>query len=154
MSRALRVAPARRRLALALAMCLASAVCTNALADPMRPLNPPSPPNALLYSSSVNMPNPSKGSPAAPATSGLVATRRVADGPWQALVGERWLKAGDRMDGAVVQQVGADRVVLLRSGQRETLQWLPVLEPSPSPRAIDSPSVAKRPARPLHRGTP
>ena len=129
-----------------------------AQADPMRPLGPTTLSLPPLAASGLTGPAPtgpaSDTSPPVAPGAGLLATRRVGNGPWQALVGERWLKAGDSLEGALVQQVGADRVVLLRSGQRDTLQWFPALEIQTTPTPAKRAAAAERPQSPLPRGLP
>jgi hypothetical protein len=72
------------------------------------------------------------GSPAADAQPAvrLSATRSDGAGRWEALVGTQWLRPGDRLDGARVQEVGANHVVLMRDGQRQTVYLLAPLQPS------------------------
>jgi hypothetical protein len=109
--------------ALAITVALAPAARAN---DPMRPLAPdaagaPAAPTAATPSSAPT-------APVAPPPA-LLATRRGADGRWEALVDRRWLRTGDRLGGAAVAEVHGDRLVLARAGRRETLWLLPPLTP-------------------------
>lgn len=100
-----------------------------ARADPMRPLSgAPATAEAPLATPEA------RGAVAAPAR--LSATRRAEGGPWEALVGTRWLRRGDRFEGALVEEIDANQLVWLRGGQRETLYLLTPLVHTPAARAL------------------
>lgn len=115
-------------LSIGVAMLLTFTPATRAN-DPMRPLNPEAPTQAASPAAPSSAP-----APQAPPPPALLATRRGADGHWEALVDRRWLRTGDRLGGARVAEVHGDRVVLARGGRRETLWLLPPLTP-PRPTA-------------------
>ena len=108
-------------------------------ADPMRPLAAASPPAPARAASAADAPGAT-----IVAVGRLSATRRASNGRWEGLVDRRWLQAGARLDGAVVQAVTANDLVLLRNGRSDTLHLLPVLIPPAAPPAVaispDSPS--------------
>jgi hypothetical protein len=116
----------RRSLNTLAALGLGSA-CLPAVADPMKPLTAP-PSTAQPASAEAGASIPADGA-AAPR---LSATRSDASGRWEALLGTRWLKRGDAIDGARVLEVDANRVLLLRDGRRETLFLLPTLQRAPA----------------------
>jgi hypothetical protein len=123
-----------RALAIGLGLWLGAG---SALADPMRPLDGTA--TASLE------PAAEPGSPAADAQAAarLSATRSDGAGRWEALIGTQWLRPGDRLDGARVQEVGANHVLLLRDGQRQTVYLLAPLQPSKAaalPRAWPAPA--------------
>jgi hypothetical protein len=98
---------------------------TPAPADPMKPLT------AVLLTSPTPAADSGATAPASsPEPARLSATRTVAAGQWEALLGTRWLRRGDRLDGAQVIEIDANRVLLLRDGRRETLYLLPPLMPA------------------------
>jgi hypothetical protein len=120
-----------------------------AWADPMRPLLPPA--NAA---SARVAPGPVAGSPAdrqdkareadAPRElDRLVAIRQDSGQRWQALLGERWVQVGDRLDNYTVGAIDANSVLLADGRQRRTLHLLPPLwrpGPKTSPLASQAPA--------------
>jgi hypothetical protein len=130
---------------------------TYAQADPMRPLSPPP-------ASSANAPKPvvAQADGSEPRTQGrdteafkpgerLIAIRQDSSSRWQALVGERWLRVGDKLDGYTVAAIDANAVQLSEGRQRKTLHLLPPLwrpGPGESPPAIPPPGLAQSPPGP------
>ncbi len=121
--------------------------------DPMRPLTPSSPGFASTLVDRPGGPVPPAGRQADPPISdaapsvALRGTRRGHDGRWQALVGDRWVAAGDRLGEARVTAVDADRLQLAVAGTVRTLHLLPQLGPARKPW----PSTADAAARPTSR---
>jgi hypothetical protein len=138
-----------------LVACLYAA--TDAQADPMRPLG--SPPAA-----SANAPKPvvaqgdgselrsrSLETEAVKAGQRLIAIRQDSSSRWQALVGERWLRVGDKLDGYTVAAIDANAVQLSEGRQRKTLHLLPPLwrpGPGEAPPAPPPPGLAQSPPGP------
>jgi hypothetical protein len=117
-----------------------------AAADPMRPLVPPA---AAAAASSAAAPAAAPGAGAAAAPPRLVAIREDSQGRREALLGERWLAEGDRIDakttlarihGTAVELALADR-------RRQTLHLLPPLVASVEPKS----TLAAAAAPPLTR---
>ena len=100
-----------------------------ATADPMRPL--PGGAAATEAHAGGDAMNPALATAPAPAT-GLLGTRRDSSGRWEALVGERWIGAGERLGDARVREVAADRIVLLRGSALESVYLIPPLTPQAS----------------------
>jgi hypothetical protein len=66
----------------------------------------------------------------------LLSIRQPAGGRASALIGDRWVAAGDRIDGWRVSAVEADEVRLQRDGERLALRlWPRSLSPSKEPAA-------------------
>jgi hypothetical protein len=57
----------------------------------------------------------------------LVAIRQDSGQRWQALMGERWVQVGDRLDPYTVSAIDANTVQLADGRQRRTLHLLPPL---------------------------
>lgn len=123
-------------LGLALGLALACG-CATVRADPMRPIGGAP---AAAPAPTAAVPRAAAASEAPPPR--LLATRRDANGNWQALVARQWLGTGDRIGPATVREVRADRLVLQQGTRNETLHLLPPLTPfvsrfetAPEPRA-------------------
>jgi hypothetical protein len=127
---------------------LVACVYAQAWADPMRPLIPPA--------STASAPAPAgvSGNPPDRTTrpregdalregERLIAIRQDS-GPdstrrWQALLGDRWLKVGDRYEHYTVGAIDANSVQLADGRQRRTLHLLPPLwRPGPPNAAVSS----------------
>jgi hypothetical protein len=126
---------------------LIACVYAQAWADPMRPLIPP----ANSASASAPAAGPSGGLPDrsarpregdAPRDAERLIAIRQDSGPdstkrWQALLGDRWLKVGDRYDNFTVGAIDANSVQLADGRQRRTLHLLPPLwRPGPNNAAV------------------
>lgn len=72
----------------------------------------------------------------------LIAIRLDSSQRWQALLGERWLKVGDRHDRYTVGAIDANSVQLADGRQRRTLHLLPPLwrPGQPDPVVASSPN--------------
>jgi hypothetical protein len=125
-------------------------VYAQAWADPMRPLIPP--PNVASAPAATV---PAAGSPAdklAKANAAdapheldrLVAIRQDSGQRWQALMGERWVQVGDRLDPYTVSAIDANTVQLADGRQRRTLHLLPPLW-RPGPKGTPLASSPKAP---------
>jgi hypothetical protein len=127
---------------------LVACVCAQAGADPMRPLIPPA--NAGNATNAASAPATSaerqgkaRESEAPRELDRLVAIRQDSGQRWQALVGERWLKVGDRYDNYTVGAIDANSVQLADGRQRRTLHLLPPLwRPGPDGTPVSSRSNA------------
>lgn len=112
-----------------------------AAADPMRPLAVPGkqPPAGVA----TTAPAAPRSSDATKPTGRLIAIRQDSRGQRQALIGERWVAVGDRVDDHVVAAIGANQVDLVDrtkpAGQagktRSTLHLLPPLQASTETQA-------------------
>lgn len=124
---------------------LIACVYAQAWADPMRPLIPPAnaasaatAPAALAGSPPDRQARPREGD-APRDTDRLVAIRQDSSQRWQALMGERWFKVGDRLDNYTVGAIDANSVQLADGRQRRTLHLLPPLwRPGPNSAAVSS----------------
>jgi hypothetical protein len=123
---------------------LVACVYGQAWADPMRPLLPPA--NVASAASARVATAPVAGGPAertdrareadAPRElDRLVAIRQDSGLRWQALLGERWVRVGDRLDNYTVGAIDANTVQLADGRQRRTLHLLPPLW-RPGPKAV------------------
>lgn len=117
------------------ALCLALAALATALparpapADPMRPL-------ARSTAEPARGAAPAREPEARRPAERLVAIRHDSRGRLQALIGERWVEAGDTLEQSRVQAVGPNHVELIaRDKSRHTLHLLPPLQASPDPGA-------------------
>jgi hypothetical protein len=99
--------------------------------DPMRPLGADASTPVIVPSTTPTTApvTPSATTPA-PSNVQVQATRRAAEGHWEALIDRQWRRAGDRFGGASVAEVHGDRVVLLRGSRREAVWLFPPLTPS------------------------
>ena len=140
-----------------LAMCLA---CGLSNADPMRPLAASMPASAGA-SSPLAAAVPRAAGPAVPTIGRLIAIRQDSRGTRQALIGERWVAVGDKLEGAprtLVSAIDANTVTLHsdngknRASMPTQLHLLPPLQASmpelPAPTAI---AQASAPGRHPHR---
>lgn len=98
-------------------------------ADPMRPLLPP---NTTAAAPPAASDRAGKARPAdSPRETGpgerLVAIRQDSASHWQALFGERWVRAGDRLDESTVAAIDGNSVQLTEGRSRRTLYLLPPL---------------------------
>lgn len=118
-------------------------------ADPMRPLAAPA--AAASAAPVVPVAPPGSREPQPIQTDRLVAIRRDADGRYQALIGERWLRLGDKVGGragnATVRALDATSVTLVQGRQQLVLHVLPPLLVSPTdpagrPQAAGAPRTA------------
>ena len=106
-------------------------VAPAALADPMRPLALPARPGA---SAPAAEPPPLTRAPsAARALERLVAIRQDSRGQRQALIGERWVGVGDKLDEHTVAAIGPNQVDLKSGKARATLHLLPPLQAGGDP---------------------
>lgn len=145
--------PHRPHRILLVAWAVTLAWSTAVAADPMRPLSAGGPPTAGPDRMAVPRTAPPTSLPpsAVPDPEGettlLRATRRGHDGRWQALLGDRWVSAGDRLGDARVAAVDADRVRVERAGASRTLHLLPPLAPArkPWPSSADTPARTATP---------
>lgn len=118
-----------------LTLRLAAALCALSLApaagaDPMRPLLVPGKAPAAA-SAPLAMPSPT---PAAPRPLGrLIAIRQDSQGRLQALIGDRWVGAGEVLDHATVAAITPNQVDLKIGKTRSTLHLLPPLQASAEP---------------------
>ena len=138
--------------AIGLLLALLSLVGGEAAADPMRPLAVPGklPPAGIA----VTEPGPTRSSDAAKPLGRLIAIRQDSRGQRQALIGERWVAVGDRLDDRIVAAIGANQVDLVDRSHtagpagktRSTLHLLPPLQAS-----VESPDSATHMAE-IHRG--
>ena len=136
---------------------LVACICAQAWADPMRPLIPPASaasaagatsatgaaaPPALPGNPTDRAARPSESE--APRDAERLIAIRQDNGPdstkrWQALLGDRWLKVGDRHERYTVGAIDANSVQLTDGRQRRTLHLLPPLwRPGPSSAAVSS----------------
>ena len=108
---------------LVLTLSLAAA----SLADPMRPLPTAASASAAAASNTITT-TPRLAVPSAPVLGRLVAIRQDSQGRRQALIGERWVSVGDRLEGqAVVSSIDANAVVVHNGKSRTELFLLPPL---------------------------
>ncbi len=146
------------RLAWSLACIFAASY---AQADPMRPLIPPPAASAASPGSpgAAGASTAMAGLAAPPRTAEketprLVAIRQDSEQRWQALFGERWLKVGDRLDGATVAHIEGNLVQLAEGRQRRTLHLLPPLWRPGPPGSPGSPGSPADPTRAQSPGAP
>ena len=119
------------------ATCAALAYSTAALADPMRPLQPPPLAAPGLAASAADLSAPAGTTSPTPATPSrtLQAIRSDSQGQHLALFGDRWLRVGDRFtatDGETSVQVlaiGPNQVDVQQGRLRHTYFLLPPLLP-------------------------
>lgn len=105
-------------------------VAPAALADPMRPLTLPARPGAS--SPAAELPPP-RAPGVARALERLVAIRQDSHGQRQALIGERWVGVGDKLDEHTVAAIGPNQVDLKSGKARATLHLLPPLQAGGDP---------------------
>jgi hypothetical protein len=117
----------RRQDLLLLSLVLMS---TAVMADPMRPLAVPGKPGASSPTAEPLAPRPA-GNARPPDR--LVAIRQDSRGQRQALIGERWVAVGDKLDGTTVAAIGPNQVDLKSGKSRSTLHLLPPLQASGDP---------------------
>lgn len=117
-------------------------VAAPALADPMRPLVMPS---RAASAAAVSAPRAAAAPQPLPP---LVAIRTDSDGRRQALLGERWLSEGDRIDQATVVAIAPLRVQLRQGRTETTLHLLPPLQAVPEPERMAEAPPAARPRAP------
>lgn len=101
-----------------------------ALADPMRPLALPARPGA---SAPAAEPPALRAPGAQRALERLVAIRQDSRGQRQALIGERWVSVGDKLDEHTVAAIGPNQVDLKSGKARATLHLLPPLQAGGDP---------------------
>ncbi len=128
---------------------LVACVYGQAWADPMRPLIPPANAASVPASPAVVAGSPperrakARESDAPRELDRLVAIRQDSGQRWQALMGERWVQVGDRLDPYTVSAIDANSVQLAEGRQRRTLHLLPPLwRPGPN----GTPLVSSPPA--------
>ena len=130
-----------------LALCLASGLCN---ADPMRPLAASMPASAGA-SSPLAAAVPRAAGPAVPTIGRLIAIRQDSSGKRQALIGERWVAVGDKLESAprtLVSAIDANSVTLhadngkKRAATPTQLHLLPPLQASmPDLRDLSAPTA-------------
>lgn len=114
----------------------------SATADPMRPLQAPS------RAASAATVGAAAAATAARPLPPLVAIRTDSQGRRQALLGERWVAEGDRLDQATVVAVDA-LGVRVRQGKADTvLHLLPPLQPVQEPERLAEAPAQPRPRAP------
>lgn len=127
---------------LAAGMAVGLLASNPAFADPMRPLQAPS---RAASAAAVGAP---AAAPAARPLPPLVAIRTDSQGRRQALLGERWVGEGDRLDQATVVAVDA-LGVRVRQGKADTvLHLLPPLQPAQEPERLAEAPPQPRPRAP------
>ncbi len=99
-------------------------------ADPMRPLAVPG--KAAASSPAITPPMTRSADGARP-LGRLVAIRQDSRGQRQALIGERWVAVGDKLDDTTVAAIGPNQVDLKSGKNRSTLHLLPPLQASGDP---------------------
>lgn len=143
----------KRRLALGL--CCGLLLASSLHADPMRPLTSAAEAPAAA-SASAGTVGRSPAAPDSPRQTGpaetLWAVRQDSQGDWSALLGERWLKVGQRVEQGLVSQINQHGVQLRRGPQLVTLNLLPTLQTSPP--ALKPPSPPSSPQRSAHLQSP
>lgn len=103
---------------------------TAVAADPMRPLAVPGKAGA---SAPATEPPARRQADSARPPGRLVAIRQDSRGQRQALIGERWVAVGDKLDGTTVAAIGPNQVDLKSGKSRSTLHLLPPLQASGDP---------------------
>jgi hypothetical protein len=119
-----------------------------AAADLRDPMRPPAAMRASLPGADLGLPLADR-KPAPRELDRLVAIRNDDGRGWQALLGERWLGVGDRIDRYTVSDIAANTVQLAEGRNRRTLTLLPLLQRGAAPSA--EPAVAHPGAAPLQR---
>jgi hypothetical protein len=110
-------------------------------ADPMRPLIPPAPAATaaaaptLVPGSPPDRQGKAREADAPRELDRLVAIRQDSGQRWQALMGERWVRVGDRLDPYTVSAIDANSVQLADGRHRRTLHLLPPLS-RPGPQGL------------------
>ncbi len=132
--------------AVAFGVALPSTAAAAELRDPMRP---PAVMRASLSGGDAGSPLAGK-KPTPRELDRLVAIRNDEGRGWQALLGERWLAVGDRIDRYTVSDIAANTVQLAEGRNRRTLTLLPPLKRGATP-AVAEPAGASPGARPLQR---
>jgi hypothetical protein len=123
---------------------LVACVYAQAWADPMRPLIPPpntasAPAAAVQAGATADRASRPREGDAPRDAERLIAIRQDSGQRWQALLGDRWLKVGDRYENFTVGAIDANSVQLADGRQRRTLHLLPPLwRPGPSNAAVSS----------------
>jgi hypothetical protein len=122
---------------------LVACIYAQAWADPMRPLIPPAsapaPAAAVLSGSPPDRSARPRDGDSPLEGERLIAIRLDSNQRWLALLGERWLKVGDRYDHYTVGAIDANSVQLADGRQRRTLHLLPPLwRPGPNNPAVSS----------------
>lgn len=98
--------------------------------DPMRPLASATPPSAASAARAAPA-----AAPPALRLPALVAIREDSDGRRRALLGERWLGIGDRVEGLTVATIAPHHVELVHGKARQVLRLLTPLQPPSEPAA-------------------
>ena len=145
----------RRQISCALPWLIAC-VHASSWADPMRPLIPPGNAAALA---GVDVSTAERSArPRLPEAlrepERLVAIRQDSASRWQALFGERWVSAGDRLDHYTVGSIEGNSVQLADGRQRRILHLLPPLSGpgiAPDPSSTPTPTAAAPGAPPSNR---
>ena len=112
---------------------LVACVYAQAWADPMRPLIPPATTGgaaaaaAPVFGSPPDRQARAREGDAPREPDRLVAIRQDSGQRWQALMGERWVQVGDRVDRYTVGAIDSNSVRLADGPQRRTLHLLPPL---------------------------
>lgn len=109
--------------ACAAAVATLAGVCASA--DPMRPLVPP----PAASGGGPGAPVAATGTAAPAAWPALTAVRQDPQGRWQALLADRWVGVGERVDGATVTAIAGTRIDLTRGGRHASLHLVPPLLP-------------------------
>ena len=129
---------------------LVACVYAQAWADPMRPLILPAITAGTASTASAPAVTVQSGGPPDRSTrprdgeaprdpERLIAIRQDSGQHWQALLGDRWLKVGDRHDRYTVGAIDANSVQLADGRQRRTLHLLPPLwRPGPPDPVVSS----------------
>ena len=131
-------------------------LAADAQADPMRPLAAPA--AAAAGVSAPNLAATAVSAQPALVSDRLVAIRRNSDGRLQALIGEQWVGAGERVGGragnAMLRSLSETSATLALGGRQLVLQLLPLLVPS----GDEAPAAERRPGATavasLRRGRP
>ena len=110
-------------------------VCHPVWADPMRPLAAPGKAMAAA-SSPVAPPARIQNTPRPPAR--LFGIRQDSQGRMQALLGDRWVSAGDTVANATVIAISANQVDLKVGKAMSTVHLLPPLQASAEPATLPS----------------
>lgn len=182
MKRATPLLPAagRRNAATATAVMAVCVLCPGlAAADPMKPLGAHNLPAAkplpaevarsAQWSQRAASGVAPAGRPGTPANQGLpsnsnlptnqvgdltlAAIRQDGDGRWSALIGERWVGVGERLEAGTISAIETNRVVLTEGKSRtKVVHLMPPLEYArPASEVASAPSEAKPPKRPARK---